>query len=378
MRKILSVFFPAIALITWTAAETPSQTKDAPRARWSKEQANTWWKKMPWLVGSNFIPSTAINQLEMWQADTFDPKTIDRELGWAEGLGFNSVRVFLHHLLWQQDREGFLRRVDQFLNIAEKHHIGVVFVLLDSVWDPFPKLGKQRAPKKGVHNSGWVQSPGLEIFKEPKRHAELKPYIQGFIRHYRTDRRIHAWDLLNEPENTNRGSYGKHEPKNKSKLALALLKKVFAWARAVNPTQPLTAGVWAGEWGEGKNLSAVNRFMLEESDVISFHNYGNLKDMKRRVKDLQRFGRPLLCTEYMARPFGSTFDPILGYLKKQKIGAYNWGFVSGKTQTIYPWDSWKKPYETEPKVWFHDIFRADGTPFDPKEVAAIKKITHGR
>jgi hypothetical protein len=374
MRKLLTVLGGAL-LLFWVGAEAPSQTKGANPERWSKDKANAWYGKLPWLVGCNFIPSTAINQLEMWQADTFDPKTIDRELGWAQGLGFNSVRVFLHHLLWQQDRDGLLRRVDQFLDLADKHRIGVVFVPLDSVWDPFPKLGKQREPKKGVHNSGWVQSPGLEIFKDPTRHDELRPYVQGLIRHYRTDRRVHAWDLLNEPENTNQGSYGQHEPKNKAELALALLKKVFAWAREVNPSQPLTAGVWAGEWREGKGLSAVNRFMLEESDVISFHCYGKLQEMRRRVEDLKRLGRPLLCTEYMARPHGSTFDPILGYLKVQKVAAYNWGFVAGKSQTIYPWDSWRKPYAAEPKVWFHDIFRADGTPFDAKEVATIKGIT---
>ncbi len=375
MRKLFLCLLSAL-LLSCVSLPAPSQTGPAARGRWSKEKANAWYAERPWLVGCNYIPHTAINQLEMWQADTFDPKTIDRELGWAQGLGFNSVRVFLHDMLWKQDREGFLRRVDQFLDIADRHRIGVVFVLLDSVWDPFPKVGKQRAPKAGVHNSGWVQSPGLEIFKDPARHDELKPYVQGVIRHLRTDRRVHAWDLLNEPENTNQGSYGKHEPKNKQELAVALLKKLFAWAREVNPSQPLTAGVWAGEWGE-KKLSAVNRLMLEESDVISFHCYDGLKDMKRRVADLRRFGRPLLCTEYMARP-RSTFDPILGYLKEQKVAAYNWGFVAGKTNTVYPWDSWRKAHTAEPRTWFHDIFRPDGTPFDAREVGYIKQLIKGR
>jgi hypothetical protein len=222
-----------------------------------------------------------------------------------------------------------------------------------------------------------VQSPGLEIFKDPARHDELKPYVQGVLRHYRTDRRVHAWDLLNEPENTNQGSYGQHEPKNKEALAVALLKKLFTWAREVAPAQPLTAGVWVGEWGDAKKLSAVNRLMLEESDVISFHCYGGLAEMKRRVADLRRHGRPLLCTEYMARPH-STFDPILGYLKEQKVAAYNWGFVAGKTNTVYPWDSWRKAHTAEPKLWFHDIYRADGSPFDTKEVAYIKQVTTSR
>ena len=108
----------------------------------------------------------------MWQADTFDPVTIDRELGWAEGLGFNSIRVFLHNIPFDQDREGFLKRIDRFLAIAERHKIGVMLVLFDAVWDPNPAPGKQREPKKGLHNSGWVQSPGEG---QPRRPEEAGP-----------------------------------------------------------------------------------------------------------------------------------------------------------------------------------------------------------
>lgn len=346
--------------------------------RWSVEKANAWHKAQPWLVGCNFTPSTAINQLEMWQADTFDPKTIDRELGWAAGLGFNSVRVFLHDLLWEQDREGFLKRMEQFLALATKHKIGVMFVLFDSVWDPFPKLGKQRAPKPHVHNSGWVQAPGIDVLKDPARVDALRSYVVGVVGHFRKDRRIHAWDLVNEPDNRNGSSYVKHEPKNKAELALALLKKSFAWAREVNPEQPLTAGVWIGTWGDPAKLSAVEKFCLEESDVLSYHNYGKLDEMKKCIENLRRYGRPLLCTEFMARGNNSTFDPILPYLKEQKVGAYCWGLVDGKTQTIYPWDSWRKPYAAAPKVWFHDIFRQDGTPYDAQEIAFIRRITSGK
>jgi hypothetical protein len=344
-------------------------------SRWSAEQANTWQQARPWAVGCNFNPSTAINQLEMWQAETFDPKTIDRELGWAEQLGFNSLRVFLHNLPWQEDRDGFLKRLDQFLALADQHHISIMFVLLDSCWDPFPNSGRQRDPKPFVHNSGWVQSPGLELLKEPARHEELGSYVKGIIGHFKADRRVLAWDIFNEPDNDNRPAYIAHELPNKAELALALLKKAMGWAREVNPSQPLTVGVWRGPWPADKELSPMERFSLEESDIISFHSYGNLDDMKKCVESLRRFNRPLLCSEYMARPRGSTFDPVLGYLKSQKVGAMNWGFVSGKTQTIYPWDSWEKQYTVEPPVWFHDIFRADGTPFDTKEVEYIKQLT---
>ena len=310
----------------------------------------------------------------MWQADTFDLLTIDRELGWAEGLGFNSVRVFLHHLLWDQDRDGFLKRIDQFLDVADKHKIGVMFVPLDAVWDPYPRSGPQRAPRPHVHNSGWVQSPGHDILKDPRRHGDLKGYITGVIGRFNDDPRIHAWDLFNEPDNTNGNSYGKLEPEGKPELSLMLLKKVYAWARDADPSQPLTSGVWVGDWSESK-ISAIGRFQLEASDVISFHSYNPLPHLKKRVEPLRLYGRPILCTEYMARPEGSTFEGVMAYLRDQKIAAYNWGFVAGKSQTIYAWDSWQKPYTAEPTVWFHDIFRKDGTPYDPKEVELIRRIT---
>jgi hypothetical protein len=345
---------------------------------WPAERVALWAKDHTWLVGCNFAPSTAINQLEMWQAGTFDLSTIDRELGWAQTLGFNSVRVFLHHLPWERDSEAFLRRIDQFLAVADQHKIGVVFVLFDGVWDPFPHSGKQHAPRPGLHNSGWVQSPGLVILRNPDRHDELKDYVTGVISRFRADSRIHAWDLFNEPDNPNRSSYGRLEPTNKAELALALLKKEFAWARTVDPQQPLTAGVWAGDLTDPNRLSPINRFMLENSDVVSFHNYKPLPEMKRDVETLKKYGRPLLCTEYMARPAGSRFDPILAYLKSEHVGAYNWGFVAGKTQTIYPWDSWKKPYAEEPSLWFHDIFHPDGTPYDSHEVEYIRSVTGAR
>ena len=342
---------------------------------WSKEQAQTWYRQQPWLVGSNYIPATAINELEMWQADTFDPTTIDRELGWAEGLGMNTMRVFLHNLLWKQDSDGFLKRMEQFLQIADKHHIRIMFVLLDSVWDPYPALGKQREPKPHVHNSGWMQAPGAELLKDSSRwETELKPYVTGVIGRFKDDKRVLMWDLMNEPDNENPPYKGK-ELANKAELALRLLEREWQWARSAHPSQPLTSGVWKGDWSADARLSAMERLQLRNSDVITFHSYDPPAEMKQRIGSLHRFGRPIICTEYMARPRGSTFQAILPVLKKAQVGAYNWGFVSGKSQTIYPWDSWEKAYTAEPPVWFHDIFRKDGSPYDPKEVAFIREMT---
>jgi hypothetical protein len=331
-----------------------------------------------WLVGCNFIPSTAENDLEMWQADTFDPKTIDRELGRAQGLGFNCVRVFLHNLLWQQDSKGFLDRMDQFLAIADKHHIKVTFVIFDSCWDPDLKLGPQPPPRPQVHNSRWVQCPGREYMAHPEQLDELKPYAQGVIGHFRDDKRFAFWDVYNEPSNLNGNSYQKEEPPNKQESALLLLKKTFAWVREMKPEQPLTSGVW-DHWSNPGTTAAteITKIQLGESDIITFHDYGNVKHFERTFQDLRRYGRPLVCTEYTVRLTG-TFNPILGYFREQNVGALNWGLVSAKTQTIYPWDSWEKTCTNESPVWFHDIFHKDGAPYRPAEVEYIRSITIGK
>jgi hypothetical protein len=364
------------ALLLFSALHATAQDT----GRWSVDSANEWQKKSGWLVGSNFGPAYAINQLEMWQADTLDLAAIDKELGWAEDLGMNSMRVFLHHLLWEQDSEGFFKRIDQFLEVCEKHKIRPMLVLFDSVWDPNPMLGKQREPKPGLHNSGWVQSPGAKDLTDPSRQKLLEEYVKGVVRRFKDDQRIACWDLWNEPDNLNDNSYGKNglkqEPAKKHERTAELLKLSFQWARAAGAKQPLTSGLWIkGRAVDTSKRIPIELIQLAESDVISFHSYGNLSEMKEWVAAMKKEGRPLLCTEYMARPVGSTFDPILGYLKEQNIAAYNWGFVQGKTNTIYPWDSWQKPYATEPPRWFHDIFRTDGTPYDQKEVDYIKSVT---
>jgi hypothetical protein len=342
---------------------------------WTVTRANEWYSHQPWMVGSNFIPSTAINQLEMWQPETFDLPTIDRELGWAGALGMNTMRVFLHNLLWQQDSQGFLHRMDQFLEVADKHHIRIMFVVFDSVWNPHPKLGKQSDPRPHIHNSGWVQAPGADLLKDESRwDTELKPYVTGVLTHFRNDHRVLMWDLMNEPDNDS-VQYKATELPDKGDRALKLLREEWKWARAVNPSQPLTSGVWKGDYSSDATLSAMERFQLTNSDVITFHSYDRPEVTKRRIELLRRFDRPVVCTEYMARPLGSTFASILPLLKKEHVGAYNWGFVNGKSQTIYPWDSWEKAYQGEPVVWFHDIFRKDGTPYDAKETDLIRQLT---
>ncbi len=359
-------------------ADDPEVLKDAP-GRWSKDQANAWYAKQPWLVGANYLPSNAINQLEMFQADTFSPDVIDRELGFAKRLGFNSLRVFLHDLLWQQDREGFIKRCDQFLTIADKHGIKIMFVLFDSCWHPIPKLGKQPEPLPHTHNSGWVQSPGIEVLKNPAAYPHLKEYVTGIVSRFANDQRVVVWDVWNEPDNFDGGAAQRKglEPKNKPELVNQLLPQAFEWARAAKPSQPLTSGVWLDSENIVK-LDNCKRIQQSHSDVISFHCYGDPASLERCMKNLAHYGRPLLCTEYMARPNGSFFEPHLGLMKQTKTAAYCWGFINGKSQTIYPWDSWTKKYDAPPPVWFHDILQPDGTAFKQAEVDYIRKVTEAK
>jgi len=367
-RHIFILLVGCLILTTSLPAQTP---------RWTESKANAWYEQQPWLVGSNYIPASAINQLEMWQEPTFDPQQIDKELGWAEGIGMNTLRVFLHDLLWQQDAPGFRKRIDAFLAIAAKHHIRPVLVLFDSCWDPSPKLGPQHPPIPGVHNSGWVQSPGKSALGDAAEYPRLKAYVAGVVGAFANDDRILAWDLWNEPSNGNGGAYGKVELKDKQSYVLTLLPQVFEWARSVRPSQPLTSGLWEGaDWSSVDRLDPIARLQLEQSDVLSFHNYGWPEEFEARIKELQTLNRPILCTEYMARGAGSTFDGSLPIAKKYNVAAINWGLVAGKTQTYLPWDSWERPYvKSQPTVWFHEVFRQNHKPYREHEVELIRQLT---
>ncbi len=325
---------------------------------WSVEKANEWYRRQPWLVGCNFIPSTAINQLEMWQADTFDPETIDRELGWAATIGFNSMRVFLHDLVWQTDAEGFKRRIRQYLEIAERHGIQTMFVFFDDCWNTEPRVGQQPEPVPGVHNSGWVQSPGVKKITDPLAWADLESYVKDILSSFALDPRIVIWDLYNEPGGGNSGLREK---------SLGLLRAVFHWARMVDPPQPLTTGIWFDN-------QLITDFQLEASDIITFHHYADVSSLQEHIQRFAALGRPVICTEYMARSRGSRFATHLPVFKQQHIGCYNWGLVNGKTQTIYPWNS--PQGGPEPKEWFHDILRRNGQPFDSEEVNLIKQLSN--
>jgi len=351
-RQFIYIF----ALLTCILV-TPVKAQEL-KGKWPIEKAKSWYSQHKWINGCNFLPSNAINQLEMWQKDTFSPQLIDRELGWAESLGFNTMRVYLHSIAWKQDSEGFKKRVDEYLSIADKHHIKTIFVFFDDCWNKEGFIGKQPEPKPGIHNSGWVQDPGDPYSTQKNKLPELEKYVKDVLARFSKDDRVLLWDLYNEPGNS-----------GKKTSSLPLVKSIFNWARDIAPSQPISAGIWAWDFEE------LNAFQAINSDIITYHDYEAPEWHKRVLQMLKTQGRPLICTEYMARTKNSRFSNILPMLKDENIGAINWGFVSGKSNTIYEWST-PMPEGSEPIEWFHDVLRKDGTPYRQDEINLIKKLNN--
>jgi len=344
--------------------------------RWSEEQATQWFKETPWLVGCNFTPSTAGNQLEMWQLDTFDLETIERELGWAASIGMNSVRVFLHNLLWSSEGTTYLDRIDAVLDVCAKHGISMMPVLFDGVWNPFPSLGPQPQPKPGVHNSVWVQGPGAEILHDPSEWPELRRYVEAVIGRFGNDPRICLWDLFNEPAQHDYQTLRDPELFVRKQAAVdELVREVFTWARGVGPAQPLTVGLYGDLTDPADPASGINATALDFSDIVTFHSYDPAAGLQNWITGMVAHGRGAICTEWLARSAGSTVD-LLELMATHRVGAYNWGLVDGKTQTKYPWSSWWEPV-SEDEAWFHELFHADGTPYDAEEVAVFRALANG-
>jgi len=329
--------------------------------RWTAADAAKWYEKIGVIRGCNYLPRSAVNMTELWQAETFDPKTIDEELGWAGKAGYNSLRVFVQYLVWKHDGEALKQRIKQFLTLAKKHGISTMLTLFCdcSFAGKEPYLGKQDDPVPGVHNSGWVPSPGLKLVADRSAWPDLENYVKDIVGAFGADERVLIWDLYNEPGNSGMGE-----------KSLPLVEAAFAWAREVHPSQPLTVGVWIDFAG------SISQRLMELSDIISFHAYDNAEGVESKIKLCQAQGRPLICTEWLLRQGGNTFESILPLFSKHKVGWYHWGLVAGRTQTYMPWGS--KPGDPMPAVWQHDTFHADGTLYDAREMELLRAFEFGK
>ena len=340
------------------------------RDRWTEAAAYSWYSDQPRMFGANYVMTYAATPTEMWQADpsipdanTFDLNAIRNELDIAHETGFNTLRTTLSYEVWKADRAGFMNRLGQFIDAAATRGIRPTLIFWDDVNFtlnpnvPYrePYLGPQADPVPGMHNSQWTGTGGPVVRHNPQNWelprtsplpgAGAKEYIQDIVGTYASDDRVLMWNLYNEP-----GGDG----------APALVQATADWARAMNPIQPLSFDIWGG---------ASDGVAARESDVFSYHNYSAPASTIAGVKNLQRSGRPVILTEWMARTFGSTIPDILPDLQEMGVASYNWGLVNGDQQTHWPWGSPPQTDTTEPPLWFHDLYRRDGTPYKPEEIA---------
>lgn len=335
--------------------------------RWSEGKANDWYAAQPWPVGCVYMPSYGGTPVEIWGEEYFNADVVDSELALAEDLGFNAIRIFLCDIVWQEDPDGFMDRLEETVRIADKHGLRILMTFFTNggtIKNPF--TGPQPQPVPGVHNSVWMSSPGKDVVNDPGKWPVMERYVKQVIRKYRKDPRILAWCLYNEPENTNGFE------------TLPFLKEVYRWAREVNPVQPLTSPMWATPDSRSYNKE-ISEFICSASDIISFHSYNDLSKCSLFVDYCLQFGRPVICSEWMARSRGSDYYSILPLFKEKKIGSFSYGLVNGKQQCHYPWnpveDGKPVPFTEEPSVWFHDLFYPDHTPYSEEETAFIKEMT---
>lgn len=350
-HKLQAILCASVVLFSVAGA-----ADDVP-ARWKKEQAWAWYDRVAPLRGVNYVPGSAVNLLEWWQADTFDPASIDRELKWAHASGFNSIRCNLSFEVWQADPEGFRQRLEQFLGIAARHRLGVMLCLFDDVnfSGAQPTLGKQPEPVPGVHNSRWVPSPAKGKVTDRSAWPALEHYVKDIVGTFHKDARVVVWDLYNEPGNGGLGDRSR-----------PLVQATFEWARAVKPVQPLTSGPWMDYNSE------LSKTMVELSDVISFHAYGPAGDIEELIRRYQAQGRPILCTETLRRQPGKDFASVLPVFAKYRVSWYNWGLVAGKQQTYLPWEERGRTIQDP---WHWDLLWPDGRPYDPREIDLIRNFT---
>lgn len=355
--------------------------------RWPEWKINDWYSSQGWLCGFNFLPSSAVNFIEMWNDDSFDSETIDRELGWARDVGFNSLRTNIPFTVWQDGEERLLARIEEFIDIADRNGLKTVFCLFDDCGfsGDAPQAGVQPEPVPGVHNSRAIASPGREKVIDHQCWPELERYTRCILDAFKSDDRILFWDLYNEPGNLmifNEHGQCESDPKLEP-ASLDLVISVFEWSRNVGVSQPLTVGAWHVPMPWEKENSVffdhdIDRVAFEISDIISFHCYCPKDQMLTAIGILEAFGRPVMCTEWMARTVGSRIEDQLPLMHQHHVGAWQWGLVQGKTQTHIPWPAVKESmenYQEGQSEWFHDLLYPDGRAYDAEEISLIKSLT---
>ena len=357
----------------------------APRTGpWTKEQAWEWYNAQPWIRGCNYMPASAANRYDMWQVWDCERRfeEMERELALAESIGFNAVRIIIAEdngfAVWCEDHDGYMRNLERFLALCGKHKIRAIMCLGNDCSRPkplwsVPKPGPQ--PYDIGYHGGRKQSqhgsfPGMIGYisaDDPELRPKFFKMCGEVMEKYKDDDRVLFWNIWNEPGNNGRG-----------KVSAPLVKEMFELAWKIGVKQPCAADVWNGKLEP--NLETAEGVAAAWSDIISFHCYSPLPSQIAYVKQLkEKFGRPMLNTEWLARIRGCDVQDCYPYFAQENIGCTCWGFVAGKYQTYEPWEGmWRrveKGYRGYKMTkWFHDLFRPSLRPYDPEEIDVIKNV----
>lgn len=313
--------------------------------RWSAEKAWQWYLERPWVMGINYVPSNTLHAIELWQEDTCEEvmKTVRSEFDLMESVGLNGVRMFLPFHQWYHERNGYMDRLERFLDELGARGITMMPVLYnDCVGFGRPAQVQPQAThgwqKYDIgHHGGHRENPftgecartGWCLWDEPEWHPVLEEYLRDMIGRFGKDQRIYAWDIWNEPGNSNR-----HD------MSIPYIKRSFEVAREMNPIQPLTAGPWSypADFGQisGADVEKVQRVALDESDIVTFHQYESIDRVRQVVDTLKKEGRPMLNTEWLNRVLDNQVRDNLPLYHDEGIGSYSWGLVAGKSQHFLP------------------------------------------
>lgn len=350
--------------------------------RWTENEIKAWYDALPWLRGCNFLPSNCVNRLDMWQSYKRNEhlETADRELALCNETGFNTVRLWLNFDVYYKEPEEFMNTLESYISLSAKHNQAVMIVLAYEEDLPYgEKFIAKNLGKQKIYFNHFNRDYKLfnECLNENKfRHYSEYPetrelffeMVERVVKKYREDKRIIAWNVENEP------GIGI------GKRAIKLLRELFALVRSLDPVQPLAADIWHAVKDDGTLDSEEENVAYELSDFISFHSYSEYEWFLSGLYALKKhYARPIIVTEWLNRCNHNTVRDIYPLLMYDKIGCYCWGFVGGETYTTEPWNDFWEKFEKNPDVnfdftkWQHDLYRRNYHPYDPREIALIKR-----
>ncbi|NOX97778.1 MAG: cellulase family glycosylhydrolase [Nitrospirae bacterium] len=279
--------------------------------------------------GANYIPSYARNSIEIWE--NFNPEVIDRELGYAQSLGLNSVRVWLDYRPYAHNPGLMLKRIEAFLCLCDKHKLTVILILFDSCGIEEKDL---REKGENLHWKRWIKNPGYD-YLFPEHWDRFKKYIKDIVGTFLNDHRVLAWDVMNEP-------WCQIKPDNdeQKRVIMRFVKHFAKQVRNLNPDAPITIGVTTLDRAE----------QVEDLiDLISFHSYDTEPEkwellLKKANQYAKLKGKPILLTEWGYPAWGTEvsagrlltdkdqldfYEKIMPLVRESKIGWYFFDLIMG-------------------------------------------------